>query len=78
MIDEATGQAIVRQMHHHWIGPELEARARAGHLPTDFQIRRCLIRLPTNAKPIVEFNEEVTLRARAKVPGDCERSDQRG
>jgi hypothetical protein len=72
MIDEATGQAIVRQMHQHWIGPELEARARAGTLPADFQIRRCLIRLPRNAKPIVEFNEEVTLRARVKVPADCE------
>lgn len=72
MIDEALGKAIVQQMHQHWIGPELEARTRAGNLPPDFQIRRCLIRLPRSAKPIVEFNEEVTLRAKVKVPDGCE------
>lgn len=70
MIDESLGRAIVQQMHQHWIGPELEARTRAGILPVDFQIKRCLVRLPKNAKPIVEFNEEVTLRARVKVPED--------
>ncbi len=70
MIDEALGRAIVRQMHQHWIGPELEARTCAGTLPADFQIKRCLIRMPKNAKPIVEFNEEVTLRAKVKVPED--------
>jgi hypothetical protein len=70
MIDEPLGRAIVQQMHQHWIGPELEARSLAGTLPADFQIKRCLIRLPKNAKPIVEFNEEITLRAKVKVPED--------
>jgi len=55
-------------MNQLWIAPELEARRKAGKLPPDFQIRRCLIRLPRSAKPIVEFNEEVTLTARVKVP----------
>lgn len=68
MIDEATGRAIMQQMNQHWISPELERRSKAGTLPPDFQIKRCLIRLPVNAKPIVEFNEEVVLTARAKVP----------
>ncbi len=68
MIDEETGKAIVRQMQQHWIGPELERRSKAGTLPPDFQVRRCLIRLPMNAKPIVEFNEEVVLTVKAKVP----------
>ncbi|QEL14826.1 hypothetical protein [Limnoglobus roseus] len=68
MIDEALGKAITQQMHQHWIGPELEARARAGGLPADFQIRRCLVRLPVNAKAIVEFNDEIVLIAKAKVP----------
>lgn len=72
MIDEALGQAIVQQMYQHWIGPELEARTRAGTLPPDFQIKRCLIRLPKDAKPIVEFNEEVRLCAKVKVPNDCD------
>jgi hypothetical protein len=71
MIDEATGQAITQQMHQHWIGPELEARIRAGTLAADFQIRRCLIKLPQGSKPIVEFNAEVKLRAKVKLPGHC-------
>src|SRR5689334_13166656 len=72
MIDEDAGKTIVQQMHQYWIGPELDARTKAGKLPPDFKIRRCLIRLPNNAKPIVEFNEEVSLSARVKVPDDCE------
>lgn len=72
MIDEEASKAIVRQMHQHWIGPELDARAKAGSLPQDFRITRSLIRLPKNGKPIVEFNEEVSLSARVKVPDDCE------
>src|SRR5262245_4798622 len=72
MIDEELGKGIAQQMHQHWIGPELEVRAKAGKLPPDFQIRRCLIRLPKNAMPIVEFNEEVVLRAKVKVPDECD------
>ena len=71
MIEEATGNGILQQMYQHWIGPELESRAKSGRLPVDFQFRSCLVRLPANAKPIVQFNEEVTLRVRAKVSNDC-------
>ena len=72
MIDKSLGNAIAGQMYHHWIGPELEARARVGTLPLDFQMKQCLIRLPSNSRPIVEFNEEVALKAKVKVADDCE------
>src|SRR5947209_2309993 len=68
MLDAEMGKAITQQMSQHWIGPELEARAKAGTLPSDFQIKRCLIRLPIGSPPIVEFNEEVKLSVRVKVP----------
>lgn len=67
MIDKSLGEAIVRQMHQHWIGPELDARNRLSTLPAEFQIRRCLIRLPKNASPIVQFNDEFSLSAKVKV-----------
>ncbi|MBX9625759.1 MAG: hypothetical protein K2X82_18310 [Gemmataceae bacterium] len=70
MIDEALGRAIAQQMYQQWIGPELEARTRAGTLPADFQIERCLILMPKNTKPIIEFNGDVILRAKVKVPAD--------
>jgi hypothetical protein len=72
MIDAETARAISQQMYQHWIGPELEARSKAGTLPVDFDIKRCLIRLPVGSPPIVEFNEEVKLSARVKVPDDRE------
>ena len=70
MIDEGMGSCILHQMYQNWIIPELEARVGANTLPPDFQIKRCLIRLPKNAPPIVQFNEETTLTARVKVPID--------
>lgn len=55
-------------MHKLWIQPELSRRAQAGTLPKDFRISRCLIRLPRDRAPIVEFNEEVHWIASARRP----------
>lgn len=67
MLDEVGLRNLSESIYRIWIEPELNRRRESGQLPNNFQIYRCLVRLPKNAPPIVEFNEEVTFFAKAKV-----------
>jgi hypothetical protein len=66
--DEKAANNLFEQIDRLWIQPELSRRAQAGILPKDFRIYRCLIRLPRDKAPIVEFNEEVGWIATARKP----------
>ncbi len=68
MFSEEFSQNFSRQMSELWIQPELEARRAAGLIPADFVLQRCLILLPPNAKPVVQFNDEIVWRVKAKLP----------
>jgi hypothetical protein len=68
MMDEAIARAILEQMEANYIVPELEVREREGRLPSGFKLKKCLVRLPMNRPPIVEFNQEIKLQAKVKVP----------
>jgi hypothetical protein len=39
--------------------PELSSRKAAVKLPEEFKVFECLIRLPENSNPIIEFNDEI-------------------
>jgi hypothetical protein len=67
MLDVTGLQNLFDSVHRLWVEPELDRRREAGTLPDDFKIRRCLVRLPKDHGPIVEFNEEVTWQAKAKT-----------
>src|SRR4051812_14079612 len=45
-------------MYQRYIPPEIERRRAEGNLPADFAIMTCLIRLPKDQTPIIEFNGE--------------------
>jgi len=66
--DEKAVGNLFEQVYKLWIQPELSRRGEAGTLPKDFRISRCLIRLPRNRAPIVEFNEEIGWIVSAKKP----------
>lgn len=59
MLDEQGTKNFFDQATKLWVQPELERRRQAGTISPDFRVSRCLIRLPTDKPPIVEFNEEV-------------------
>jgi hypothetical protein len=56
------------QIQTIWVMPEIERRQREGKLPTEFRIRRCLIKMPVGQPPIVEFNEEIHWLALVRKP----------
>src|ERR1043165_1048782 len=59
------------QIDKLWIAPEVEKRRNNKSLPSDFKIFRCLIRLPQDKEPIVEFNDEISLVAEFETaPGE--------
>lgn len=58
MLDNQAAQNFFKHTHELWIQPEIERRRSEGILPDNFQIRECLIRLPQDKPPIVEFNDE--------------------
>lgn len=60
------------QVNTLWIEPELNRRKEAGTLAANFKIRHCLIRLPVEALPIVEFNDEIKWEVLAKLPSGRE------
>jgi hypothetical protein len=68
MMSEEAAAGFARQIHELWVGPELEKRQKAGTLPAGFHIAKVLIRMPQDAPPIVEFNEEIGWEAKVKVP----------
>jgi hypothetical protein len=49
---------LIKSFRDNWIVPEI---VRRGADPDTFQFHRCLIRLPQEHPPIVEFDEEVEL-----------------
>jgi len=70
MLDAEGMQNVFDQIDKLWIEPEVNRRTEAGKLPDDFKIFRCLIRLPHNKSPIVEFNDEIGWTAKAEpAPG---------
>ena len=65
-MDEQGVQNFANQIHTFWVEPELKRRWPDG-VPPEFRIKRCLVRLPQNKPPIVEFNDEVGLVSRVKM-----------
>ena len=64
-------QNAVKQFKTHWIEPEISRRKSEGLWPENFQVSRCLIRLPQNAPTIVEFNQEIRLATSFDIaPGE--------
>lgn len=66
MLDEEGYRNFFNQIHELWIEPEIERRRQSASLPEDFLIRQCLIRMPSDKSPIVEFNEEIGWTAQVK------------
>jgi hypothetical protein len=58
MLDDIGKQNFARNLHEQFIQPEIERRQEAGTFPDEFKIRECLIRLPKDGRPLVEFNRE--------------------
>ena len=70
MLDEIGAQNLFDQVCKLWIEPEVLRRKQTGNLPEDFRMLRCLIRLPKDKPPMVEFNDEIRWLAMAKIaPG---------
>jgi len=70
MLDEEGTRSFFNNIFELWIDPEIQLRKQAGRMPQDFKIVRCLIRLPGDRPPIVEFNEEIGWIASVKTaPG---------
>jgi hypothetical protein len=68
--DEKASSNFFNQVVKLWIEPEISKRKQKGILPKNFKMYRCLIRMPQDRDPIVEFNNEVRLKALAKfAPG---------
>ncbi len=59
MFDDEGKKIFFQELHKHWIEPELSNRRATGSLPENFMIYRCLIKLPHDNPPIVEFNDEI-------------------
>lgn len=68
VLSEQGSQNLFNQIHVNWVAPELERRRKAEMLSEDFRIRRCLIKLPNGADPVVEFNDEISWMALVKKP----------
>lgn len=67
MLDEKGVKNLFGQIHKLWIAPEISRRKKAGNLPENFKIFRCLVRLPKDGSPIVEFNNEIGWIVSAKT-----------
>ena len=59
MLDPEGARNLFDQIQKIWIEPEIMRRQQTGTLMKGFRIRHCLIRLPTDKPPIVEFNDEI-------------------
>jgi hypothetical protein len=60
VLDDVGRQNLFDSIHRIWIAPELKRREELGILRSDLKISSCLIRLPRNQSPIVEFNNEIS------------------
>lgn len=67
-------QTRFNHVHQVYIEPEFKRRKEEGTIPDKFEIRECLIRLPEDSSPIVEFNDEIGWQAEPilAVDGDLE------
>lgn len=68
MLSQPAPANLWDQIQTTWVIPELERRRREGRLPHEFRIRRCLIKMPVDQLPIVEFNEEIHWLAMVRKP----------
>ncbi len=76
MLNEKGIQNLYNQIWKLWIEPEIQRRTQYGSLPEDFKISRCLIRLPKDKPPIVEFNDEISWIALVKkTPTSIKKGD---
>ena len=66
MFDEKAAGNLFDQIRKLWIEPELSRRKQIGNLPQNFIVSRCLIRLPNDKPPVIEFNEEIRWIVSAK------------
>jgi hypothetical protein len=70
MLSEEGTQNLFNQVNKLWIDPEILRRKQANSLPEGFKIRQCLIKLPKDQPPIIEFNNEIKWLGHLKmVPG---------
>lgn len=58
MLNEQERQLFWQTIHRQWIQPELDKRFGTTGLPSNFKIHECLILLPKDRAPIVQFNKE--------------------
>lgn len=65
-LDEEGARNFLDQIFKIWIEPEIARRPRTGELQQP--IDRCLIKLPRDRPPIVEFNDEIHWIAKVVVP----------
>lgn len=82
MVDDMLGEEGARNLFSQimklWVEPELAQRRETGGLPEGFRISRCLIRLPKDRSPIVEFNREIGWTASVRIaPGTAFEKGQR-
>ena len=70
MLDKKGAKNLFDQVYELWIKSEILGRKQTGSLPENFKIFRCLIRLPKDRGPIIEFNDEIKWVVLAKsAPG---------
>jgi hypothetical protein len=70
VLDDEASKNLFNHIHKIWMEPEILRRKKTGSLPDDFQIFHCLIRLPKERPPVVEFNDEISWIASVKkAPG---------
>ena len=72
MLDREAAGVFFKQINEMWIEQEVEKRRKSGALPEKFSIKQCLIRLPSDKPPIVEFNEEIGFEAMVRPAGGKE------
>lgn len=68
MLTPEAGQNLLRQIGDLWVNPEIERRKKTGRLPPGFKFKSCLVKLPLNRPPIVQFNEEVSWVVEVTLP----------
>jgi hypothetical protein len=69
MSEQDTVSIPFDNIHQIWIEPELIKRETQNTLPKDFKIFQCLVLLPTDGPPIVNFNEEIKWVIKVKNNG---------
>lgn len=75
--DKKAGLNFLNQVMKLWIKPEISKRKQRGILPENFKMYRCLVRLPQDRDPIVEFNDEVEFTALTKLaPGTVKKKGE--